>query len=69
MESNGGEIDKAPFNMCYAVYCLLVLTVSMISNTWSRNAMSTFYGYGVEGLKNEPFYAMQEVEGLGLNSE
>jgi hypothetical protein len=48
---NDGQLDKAPYNMCYATYCLLVLTCSMVSNTWGRNAMSTFYGYGVEGLK------------------
>ena len=35
-----GEPNERPFNLCYASYCLFVITFISISGKWTMSAMS-----------------------------
>ena len=52
------------YNMYYSIFCLLVVTCAQISNTWSRTAISSMYGYGVIGVEqqaNPDFYKISKA--------
>ena len=54
--------------MIYSIYCLSLLAFSTTTSFWTRSAMASFYGYGVGGKLNDPFYAMQKDD-IGLDSK
>jgi hypothetical protein len=59
--------DAQPYNMTYAIFCLLNLAFSCTACIWSRSAMSSFYGFGIGDKINDPEYAMQKST-IGLNA-
>lgn len=52
------EEDKAPYNIVYASYCLMVITMISISQKWTASAMSMFFGYGVEPYRHDSHYSI-----------
>ena len=50
------------------VFCLFVVTLLQISNTWSRNCISSMFGYGVKDNET-PFYLMShEIQELNYET-
>lgn len=53
------------FSICYGVYCLFLFSSSAIASLWFKGAMSSFYGYGVDGKYLDPKYSMKlDVSGF-----
>ena len=50
--------ENVEYSMYYSIFCLMVVTCAQISNTWSRTAISSMFGYGVVGEDKNPFYAI-----------
>lgn len=51
-------IQNYNYSIRNGIYCLLVTATTSISSLWTRNAMSSFYGFGIASLINNPDYAM-----------
>lgn len=66
--TNKYDDDPNPYPMIYSIYCLSLLAFSTTTSFWTRSAMASFYGYGVGGKLNDPFYAMQKDD-IGLDSK
>lgn len=46
----------------------MLVIFSQISLMWSQTSMSAFYGFGMAGKLDDPFYAMQATN-IGLNAK
>lgn len=64
-DQNGNE---QTFNLCTGIYCLLLFSLSACTTLWTKGAMAQFYGFGVEGKSDDPFYSMKLVV-IGLNAQ
>jgi hypothetical protein len=61
------DTPKCQYSLCYGLYCLIVIMACQVVLLWAKNAMASFYGYGIAGKIDDPFYAMQKAD-LGLNA-
>ena len=51
------ENKQETFSLGYGIFCLLLISITSISNTWSRSIISAMFGYGVRGY-NDGYYTM-----------
>lgn len=67
-KGDDSDPDKQPFSLLYAFYCHMLLSIGLSSCIWNRAAMPAFYGFGIAGKLDDPFYAMQK-DTIGLDSK
>lgn len=53
------EPIEPEYSLCYAIYCLLLFSGCACFTVWTKGAMASFYGFGVEGKADNPKYAMK----------